>query len=35
MNYHGVAADPFFRYSIRIDGVFTDEFKEQIRGSRG
>lgn len=35
MNYHGVAADPFFRYSIRIDGVFTDEFKEQIRRSRG
>jgi hypothetical protein len=21
-NYHGVAADPFFRYSIRVDGVF-------------
>jgi hypothetical protein len=23
--YHGVEADPFFRYSIRVDGVFTDE----------
>lgn len=25
-DYHGVDADPFFRYSIRVDGVFTDEF---------
>jgi hypothetical protein len=25
-DYHGVAADPFFRYSIRVDGVFTDAF---------
>lgn len=30
MNYHGVAAAPYYRYSIRIDGVFTDEFREQI-----
>lgn len=22
MDYHGVLADPFFRYSIRVDGVF-------------
>jgi hypothetical protein len=22
MDYHGVEADPFFRYSIRVDGVF-------------
>jgi hypothetical protein len=22
--YHGVEPDPFFRYSIRVDGVFTD-----------
>lgn len=25
-DYHGVDADPFFRYSIRVDGVFTDDF---------
>jgi hypothetical protein len=25
-NYHGVAADPWFRYSIRVDGVFAPEF---------
>jgi len=25
-DYHGVEADPFFRYSIRVDGVFTDAF---------
>lgn len=30
MNYHGVAAAPHFRYSIRIDGIFTDEFRQQI-----
>jgi hypothetical protein len=24
--YHGVLPDPFFRYSVRVDGVFTDEF---------
>jgi hypothetical protein len=26
-DYHGVLADPFFRYSIRVDGVFTPEFR--------
>jgi hypothetical protein len=25
-DYHGVDADPFFRYSIRVDGVFRPEF---------
>jgi len=25
-DYHGVEADPFFRYSIRVDGVFEDAF---------
>lgn len=25
-DYHGVEADPFFRYSIRVDGVFRPEF---------
>jgi hypothetical protein len=29
--YHGVEADPFFRYSIRVDGVFTPEFLERVR----
>lgn len=24
-DYHGVRAAPFFRYSVRVDGVFTDE----------
>jgi Rieske 2Fe-2S family protein len=26
MDYHGVLADPFFRYSIRVDGVFDPAF---------
>jgi len=30
MNFHGVDAAPFFRYSIRVDGVFTDEFRTRI-----
>jgi hypothetical protein len=29
-NYHGVARDPFFRYSIRVDGVFHPEFLSQV-----
>ncbi len=29
-NYHGVDAAPYFRYSIRVDGVFTDEFRAKI-----
>lgn len=32
MNYHGVEPAPFFRYSIRIDRVFTEEFSNQLRG---
>ena len=31
-NYHGVAADPFFRYSIRVDGVFRAEFLARLKG---
>ena len=31
-DYHGVDADPFFRYSIRVDGVFRPEFLEMLRG---
>lgn len=30
-DYHGVDADPFFRYSIRVDGVFKPDFVETIR----
>ncbi len=29
-DYHGVSAAPFFRYSIRVDGVFTDDFRRLI-----
>ena len=30
-DYHGVDADPFFRYSIRVDGEFCPEFIEMLR----
>lgn len=30
-DYHGVHAAPFFRYSVRVDGVFKSEFLEKIR----
>jgi hypothetical protein len=26
-DYHGVLADPYFRYSMRVDGPFTPEFE--------
>lgn len=29
-DYHGVLADPFFRYSVRVDGPFTKEFAETL-----
>ena len=25
-DYHGVTADPYFRYSVRVDGAFTEDF---------
>ena len=31
MDWHSVRADPFFRYSVRVDGVFEPDFLEQIR----
>ncbi|MBS2018475.1 MAG: aromatic ring-hydroxylating dioxygenase subunit alpha [Deltaproteobacteria bacterium] len=31
MDWHGVKADPWFRYSIRVDGVFEPDFLEHIR----
>jgi Rieske 2Fe-2S family protein len=33
MDYHGVLADPHFRYSIRVDGVFSPGFVEKLRDS--
>jgi hypothetical protein len=32
MDYHGVHSDPFFRYSIRVDGVFDPAFLREISG---
>ncbi|MCC6646874.1 MAG: hypothetical protein IT374_15030 [Polyangiaceae bacterium] len=29
-DYHGVSAAPYFRYSIRVDGVFEPEFLERV-----
>lgn len=35
MDYHGVLPDPFFRYSIRLDGVFERGFLQGLeRGAR-
>ena len=31
MDYHGVLADPFFRYSIRVDGVFDAKWLSGLR----
>jgi hypothetical protein len=33
MDWHGVEADPFFRYSIRVDGVFEPGFLRELRRS--
>ncbi len=30
MDYHGVLPDPYFRYSIRIDGVFDPTFLREL-----
>ncbi|MET0595880.1 MAG: hypothetical protein ABW133_24485 [Polyangiaceae bacterium] len=30
-DYHGVASAPFFRYSIRVDGVFEETFLRRIQ----
>ena len=30
-DYHGVFADPYFRYSIRVDGPFTPEFVDILK----
>lgn len=34
MDYHGVLADPFFRYSLRIDGVFDPAFVRELARGR-
>ena len=34
-DYHGVLADPFFRYSIRVDGPFTPEFEQALAARYG
>jgi len=31
MDWHGVKADPYFRYSIRVDGVFEPAFLDELR----
>gem|GEM_PF-357985 len=31
MDWHGVKADPFFRYSVRVDGVFEPSFLDRVR----
>ena len=33
MDYHGVLADPFFRYSVRVDGTFVPGFVEQLQAA--
>jgi hypothetical protein len=30
-DYHGVEPDPFFRYSVRVDGFFRPEFLQRLR----
>src|SRR5262249_7800769 len=34
-DYHGVFADPFFRYSFRVDGPFLPEFEQALRARYG
>lgn len=31
MDWHGVHADPYFRYSVRVDGALEPEFLDRIR----
>lgn len=32
-DYHGVKAAPYFRYSVRVDGIFQDDFLEKIQAN--
>ncbi len=34
-DFHGVETEPYFRYSIRVDGVFEDSFITELRQQRG
>lgn len=34
-DYHGVEAAPFFRYSVRVDGVFRPAFLDALRARTG
>lgn len=34
-DYHGVLADPWFRYSVRVDGVFEQAFMERLQRDFG
>jgi hypothetical protein len=34
-DYHGVFADPFFRYSFRVDGPFTADFERTLQARYG
>jgi Rieske 2Fe-2S family protein len=35
MDWHGVHPDPWFRYSVRVDGVFDPDFVARLRASCG
>lgn len=34
LNYHGADALPFFTYTVRIDGIYKDEFRDSVKCSR-
>lgn len=34
-DYHGVEADPYFRYSVRVDGALRPDFAERLRRDLG
>jgi hypothetical protein len=34
-DHHGVHADPHFRYSLRVDGVFRDDFRARLQALYG
>lgn len=35
LDFHGVAPDPWFKYSIRVDGVFNYEFAKWLQSRIG
>ena len=34
LNYHGADSLPYFTYTLRIDGLYTDEFRASLKCSR-